>query len=199
MSGDDIVSSPPTYAPCVAVRITPYAGDEDEPDHQQAVTYRFDEPVMLAYVYRTHQPAVYESTGPFPYARAAPGLVAFAAPDDHPNRLVLPALAQGLWQRRGTWQAVDAWAKTPGGETLYLLVPRWKRLDVDEHKVDVLPGHSVLALGEAIPTTEARAWPRACDEPAEYHVEWGTSLFLSTDTSRPPAAGFPAPAQRTTV
>ncbi|THA54281.1 hypothetical protein [Streptomyces sp. A1136] len=190
---DDIVSSPPTYAPCLAVRITPYTGDEGEPDHDQAVTYRFDEdPVMLAYVYRTREPAIHASTGPFPYAPAAPGLVAFTAPDDHPEPQNLARLAQGLWQRRGTWLAVDVWSKTPGGQTLYVLVPRWKRLDLDEHEVPGPPGHHTFALGEAIPTRDARTWPRTGD--GEYHVEWGTSLFLSTDTSAPPAAGFPAPA-----
>ncbi|MEU6929006.1 hypothetical protein AB0A05_07560 [Streptomyces sp. NPDC046374] len=193
MDGDgEIISHPPTYAPCIAVRITPYAGDEGEPDHDQAVTYRFDEHlVMLGYVYRTYAPAIYPSTGPFPHAPAAPGLVAFSAADDYPDPPALSRLAQGLWQRRGTWLAVDTWSKTPGGETLYTLVPRWRRLDLDEHQVPGPPNHHTFALGEAIVTRDARLWPRP--DGRDYHIEWGTSMFLSTNTNAPPAAGFLAP------
>ncbi|MFF2940238.1 hypothetical protein ACFVSQ_10385 [Streptomyces niveus] len=191
MRDDKIVSHPPSYSRCLAVRITPYAGD-GEPDHDQAVTYRFDEdPVMFGYVYRTREPAIHQSAGPFPYAPAATGLVAFLAPDDYPDPPALSRLAQGLWQRRGTWMAVDTWSKTPGGETLYTLVPQWKRVDLDEHEVPAPPHHHVFALGEAIATREAQQWNRPDDR--AYHVERGTSLFLSTDTSAPPTAGFPAP------
>ncbi|WP_228994730.1 hypothetical protein [Streptomyces sp. DH8] len=195
MREDEITSHPPSYSRCLAVRITPYAGD-GEPDHDQAVTYRFDDdPVMLGYVYRTYEPDIHQSTGPFPYAPAAPGLVAFLAPDIHPDP---PRLAQGLWQRRSAWVAVETWARTPGGETLYTLVPQWTRLDLDEREFLAPPHHHVFALGKAIPTREARPWPRP--DGREYHVEWGTGLFLSTDTNPPPPAGFPAPAgQRTTV
>ncbi|GAA2948672.1 hypothetical protein ACFPN0_14975 [Kitasatospora cinereorecta] len=199
MRDDEIVSHPPSYSRCLAVRITPYAGDGGQPDHDQAVTYRFDEdPVMFGYVYRTREPAIHQSTGSFPYAPAAPGLVAFLAPDDHPDPPALSRLAQGLWQRQGTWIAVDTWSKTPGGETLYTLVPQWKRVDLDEHEVPAPPHHHVFALGEATATRDAQQWPRPDDR--AYHVEWGTSLFLSTDTSPPPAAGFPTPTrQRTTA
>lgn len=199
MHDDEIVSHPPSFTPCLAVRITPYASDEGEPDHDQAVTYRFDEdPVMLGYVYRTYGPALHRSTGPFPYAPAATGLVAFSASDAYPDPAALSRLAQGLWQRRGTWLAVDTWSKTPGGETLYTLVPRWRRLDLDQHEVEPPPGHHTFVLGEAIVTRGSRTWPRP--DGREYHVEWATSLFLQTDTSPPPAAGFPVPAgPRTTA
>ncbi|MFJ7592492.1 hypothetical protein ACIQZO_35005 [Streptomyces sp. NPDC097617] len=192
MRDDEIVSHPPSYSRCLAVRITPYTGDGGEPAHDQAITHRFDEdPVMLGYVYRTREPAIHQRTGPFPYAPAAPGLVAFSAPDDHPDPPALSRLAQGLWQRRGTWVAVDTWSKTPGGETLYTLVPQWKCVDLDEHEVPAPPDHHVFALGEATATRGARQWPRP--DGRTYHVEWSTTLFLSTDTSVPPAGGFPAP------
>lgn len=202
MREDEITSHPPSYSRCLAVRITPYAGD-GEPDHDQAVTYRFDDdPVMLGYVYRTYEPAYLSQTReanlPSSHAPAAPGLVAFLAPDDYPDPPALSRLAQGMWQRRGTWVAVETWSKTSGGETLYTLVPQWARLDLDEHEVPAPPHHHVFALGKAAPTREARPWPRP--DGREYHVEWGTGLFLSTDTNPPPPAGFPAPAgQRTTV
>ncbi|RPK58113.1 hypothetical protein EES44_24585 [Streptomyces sp. ADI96-15] len=194
----EIVSHPPSYARCLAVRITPYAGD-GEPDHDQAVTYRFDDaPVMLGYVYRTREPAIVAPACRSPYAPAANDLVAFSAPDNHPAPAAISQLAQGLWQRRGTWLAVDTWSKTPGGEALYALVPQWKRLDLDQHAVPAPPDHHVLALGETVPTQGARPWPRPDGD--QYHVERGTNLFLSTDTCPPPATGFPAPTgQRTAV
>ncbi|MFZ4266552.1 hypothetical protein [Streptomyces arboris] len=187
---DEIVSHPPSYSRCLAVRITPY-DEGGEPDHDQALTYRFDEdPVMLGYVYRTYEPAIHESTGPLPYAPAATGLVAFSAPHSHPDPPALSRLAQGL-RRRGIWLAVDTWSTTPGGETLYTLVPQWKHVDLDQPEVPAPPGHHVFALGEAIATRTAQQWPQPGGR--IYHVEWATSLFQSIDTNAPPRVGFPAP------
>ncbi|MFD3609002.1 hypothetical protein ACFWXA_13175 [Streptomyces atroolivaceus] len=194
MPDDEIETYPPTYAPCQAVRITPYAGDE--PDHAAAVTYRFETPLMFAYAYRTRQPGLYASTGPYPYGPAAPGLVGFTAPDSHPDPRTLTPFASALYPpETGAPLAIDAWSKTPGGETLYLLVPLWQRAPLDEHELAAPPEHHLFALGKAMSTREARTWPRT--DGAEYHVEWATSVFLSTDTSAPPAVGAPALAVRT--
>ncbi|MGC4947769.1 hypothetical protein ACLQ2N_16430 [Streptomyces sp. DT224] len=191
MRDDEITAHPPSYARCLAVRITPYDSD-GEPDHDQAVTYRFDDhPVMFGYVYRTYETAYLSQTREALYAPAAPGLVAFLAPDDYPDPPALSPLAQAMWRRRGTCVAVDTWSKTPGGESLYTLVPLWKRIDLDEGKMPAPPHHHVFALGEAGSTREAQQWPRP--DGRAYPVEWGTRLFLSTDTSPLPAAGFPAP------
>lgn len=204
MRDDETITHPPAYAQCLAVRITPYTSD-GVPDHDQAATYRFEcekNPVVLGYAYRTYEPAIHQSPGSVPCGSAAPGLLGFTAPNDHPDtryRAELRALtdfAIALLPRPAAPLAIDAWVKATGssGETLYLLVPRWHRRASRSGGLPAPRGHHLFALGDAMPTTEANTWPRT--NGGDYHVKSGTSLSLSTDTSTPPAAGFPAPARQ---
>ncbi|BBA98300.1 hypothetical protein RVR_4432 [Actinacidiphila reveromycinica] len=193
MSNDDISEAPPSYAPCAAVRITPYDGDH--PDHDQAVTYRFGTPITFVHVYRTRHP--YLGTTVSRDEQQMPGLVGFTVPEDHEEADTALAVAQGLWQRRGTYVAVDLWSRSPHGY-LYALVPFWKRLDLDEHPgLPERPEHRTVALGESCPAPRPVLWPRSVTEPGPYSVEPGVQMLLSTDVDPPPPAGFPAPTRTT--
>lgn len=190
MFNDDISeTAPPSSAPCSAVRITPYG--DDGPDHDQAVTYRFGTPITFVHVYRTRLPYLGTMLGGD--AHPLPGLVGFTAPDDHEEAEIAHAVAQGLWQRRGTYVAVDMWSRGVGG-SLYLLVPFWRRLNPDEHPgFAERPGHRTVALGEAVTASRPSRWPRSDSSLGTHAIEMGMQLRLSTDIDPPPPAGFPAP------
>ncbi|MFJ2205999.1 hypothetical protein [Streptomyces microflavus] len=194
MFADEIETSTPTYADCHAVRVTPYVGDE--PDHGAAITFYFETPVMLGHAYRTRRPAL-DDTGRSRDSALMPGLVGFTAPDNHPDPRTLAPFARALYpEQPGAPLAIDAWSRAAGGESLYLLVPRWHRRVLDEEQLRPTRYHHLFALGQATPTPKVHTWPRTSH--GEYHVEAHTGLYLNTDTSPPPAASPPAPAVRTT-
>ncbi|MFD5788632.1 hypothetical protein ACFWH1_18665 [Streptomyces sp. NPDC127037] len=189
MDHDDISETPPSYTPCTAVRITPYNGHT--PDHDQAVTYRFNAPITFVHVSRTRHPSL--GTTVSRGEQQLPGLAGFTVPDTYKttDTALALALAQQLWQRRGTFVAVDLWSSGAHG-SLYALLPFWKCLDIDEH-----PGfaerlrHRTVALGESCPAPQSGLWPRSAEAPGPYSVEQGVRMVLSTDVDPPPPASFP--------
>lgn len=192
MFNDNISESPPSYTPCSAVRITPYNGDA--PDHDQAVTYQFETPITFVHVYRTRHPYLGTTLGRD--EQRMPALVGFTIPNDYEETDTASAVAQGLWQRRGTLVAVDLWARGVSGY-LYALLPFWKRIDLDEHPdFAERPGHHTIALGECQTAPRPVRWPRSDPSLGAYDIERGVQMLLSTDIDPPPPAGFPAPTQK---
>lgn len=188
MLTDEINETPPSYAPCSAVRITPYTDDRPDPD--QAVTYRFDKPITFVHAYRTRVPYLGTTLGHDEHQM--PGLVGFAAPIDYEEADTAHALAQKLWQRRGTFVAVDLWLHVGAGY-VHALAPAWAWADLGEHpNFGAPPGHHAVTYGECRPAPWPVRWSHSDPSQAAYDIDRGVRILLSVDHD-PPPADFPAP------
>ncbi|MFF4388545.1 hypothetical protein ACFY0G_17460 [Streptomyces sp. NPDC001552] len=179
---DDVESSEPMAAPCSAVRVTPYGSDG--PDHVQAHTWHFEPPVTLACIYQQRIPT-FDDTRPF--NRALPSLVAFLAPDDHPQEGNVLGLDRCLSLLDVPRVSVEGWSAMPGGDWNYLHIPNWARTEPDGWTAQA--GNRIRATGKALPTPGVYRWPA----PSPHHegrVDRGTQIVVSTSVGPPPEAGF---------
>lgn len=188
VDGSDVETSDPVRALCTAVRVTPL-NDDRTPQHEWGQTYHFEEPVTLLYVHRRRLPEIGSpATGS---VTALPALMAFTAPADHPQRLDIAALSQGLWQRRRSGAAVDTWSPLDGEAWAYTLIPHWRHLDRDDWHLPEEPGTRTYAAGCAHPSTIVYRRPAQSPEDGEACTV-GTHLFLAVEDTQPPPQGYPA-------
>ncbi|MEU2265020.1 hypothetical protein ABZ568_00900 [Streptomyces olindensis] len=190
MNDDEITDAQHTAV--TVVRVTPLRAD-GHPDHQWAMTYHLDEPVLAGIGIEECLPSFTRSPEAgvcLDYMRRR-YVGALVAADEHPQHRDIGAIAQGIWQRRRTGAAVETRAEAGPGTWWYTLVPWWRhRSDTDRWPLKGLPGHHVYALGDCL-LVDGYTWPRPAPLPNPQPLNRGTQLILAETTIAPPAPGFP--------
>ncbi|MBA0053479.1 hypothetical protein E0L36_22145 [Streptomyces sp. AJS327] len=178
---DDTVAARPTLSLCDVVRITPYR--EGEPDHRQACTTWFPQPVTLVYAHRASLPPFGTLTAP--RGRNVPPLVGFALSDESVAFPEAEAGVERLWQHRATGASVDLWSWAAPGTWVYSLVVEWRPMPLEGWPL-AIEGQDVLAGGSAHASRGRYAWPTPPPIPNPHDVDPDVHFVLSTEASGPP-------------
>lgn len=157
------------------------------PQHRQAVTYRFTEPVTLALGRCERPPAITDPPGLA--LRSTEYLAHLTAPHDHPERTAVRRFTRGL-RRLGTPMCVEAWAELEPGTWWYALLPWWRRVHLipEEWPLKADDGQELHAAGR-LRQAGAHTWPPVCplDEPRT--PDPGAAVLIARTTVPPPRPG----------
>ncbi|WP_019061768.1 hypothetical protein [Streptomyces prunicolor] len=180
----------PRYMGVTVLRVTPL--DEDgSPDHQWAMTYHLDEPVMFGIGTVEPLPTFTREYTHITISIRRSIVGALVAEFEHPQYRDIGAIAQGIWQRRRTGVAVEGWAEYEPGTWWYAIVPWWRYMaDPEQWPLKELPEHRAYALGECL-TVDGYAWPEPGPFPSPHNPSPGTQLVMGVTNVVPPAPGFP--------
>ncbi|MBC9731224.1 hypothetical protein [Streptomyces sp. TRM68367] len=179
-------------AAVTVLRVTPLEED-GTPDHGWAMTYHYREPVLLGSGALERIPSFLNAPGENLREWLPPRrLAAIVAPLDHEQSRDVYALAQGLWQRRRTGSAVEAWQPQEPGTWWYTLIPWWRyNPDTDRWPLKELEGdHRAYAFGDVRPVN-TYAWPALPPFPEAKALGPGTQVVIAFTETPPPPPGLP--------
>ncbi|MFE3378780.1 hypothetical protein [Streptomyces anulatus] len=182
----DVVHSDPTYLHCPAVRVTPY-GRDDRPEHWQAVTYWFTDPVTIGYVRREEQPEITAARRP-PVRRNMPALAGVLGLIDHGQRATILQLVDCLRFRGTRHAAVEAWTPTAAGWA-HTLFPYWRTAPLDDWPYKPSQDFPLYCLGTTEPSTATWTW--SAPGSITYGVQEGATALFAVDAPPPPPPGLP--------
>ncbi|MDQ0961968.1 hypothetical protein QFZ66_005846 [Streptomyces sp. B4I13] len=177
--------------PATVLRLTPL-NEEGKPTHPWAMTYRYDEPVLLCFGVAERTPSWLSARDTtleaVPTTRALGALV---GPLKHPELREVEALAHGLWQRRRGGAAVEAWAPRGPRMWAYSLIPFWRHhWDTDRWPLHELEdSHRVYAVGDVQPV-DSYAMPTPPPFPATSFPGRRTQLVYAETETPPPPPGL---------
>lgn len=170
------------------LRVTPLHED-GTPDHPWALTYHYREPVLFC-------AAILEPVDAWPGEviryRSHRYVGALVAEYEHEERRDIQALAQGLWQRRRTGAAVEAWTLMEPGIWWYGLMPWWRHSpDTDRWPIKPsMDDFRAYAVGDLRPV-DGYAWP----DPSPLTDTWspyrGAQMIVAQTRIPPPPPGLP--------